>query len=335
MKKGLSQVITLVGLLCTSFLTSIFYFAIYNLYFDSIDADLTVIVVHSHMDEADLSPKGQRRVRDVLARIDSWAKENQASVFYLGHDPAGVGVMDYAKFLQNTLQVDFDGKKDKTVIIRKPVASWGTLVQDGILFPGVYDYKVQGEYDPSGTFFETSFFYPLQNAADLTGNFFVSQLDPTAISEFLRLFEPGPWKAEYYNYKDQHMSLGQILLGMLQESTSIRTLLVTFIGNLFCTAFALSMFYREIHRYLVVHHLYGATYPSLFGKVLLTTYLVASLGTFLAYLLAKAQLTFYNPSSFAQLAWIGAALNLAFLTLLQICIFWRWRQKRKALTGGY
>lgn len=99
MKKGLSQVITLVGLLCTSFLTSIFYFAIYNLYFDSIDADLTVIVVHSHMDEADLSPKGQRRVREVLARIDSWAKENQASVFYLGHDPAGVGVMDYAKFL--------------------------------------------------------------------------------------------------------------------------------------------------------------------------------------------------------------------------------------------
>lgn len=337
MKNKLGLVVTIATLFCTCLLSTMFFFAVYNSYFDTPYEDFAGIFITPSTDEPDLSPQGQRRLQKILKDIDAWAKQEGAAIFYF-NGSGGVGVLDYANLFQNALQVDFNGQEAKTVLIRQPLASWGELVQEGILFPGVYDYKVLGEYDPQAAplvNLDTSFFYPLQDTRDLNGVFYLSVQDKNAIFDFIRLFEGSPYKAEFINYKDQHMGLGQILLGMMQTGSISRSLLCTFLAILFCAAFALSMFYKERYRYLVVHHLYGASYRILSTKLFLLSSFIAMLGTLLGYVLVKAQLYMYNPSAYGKIGLLSGALNLGFLTLLQISFFWQWRQKRKKVVGEY
>lgn len=335
-RKG--TLLSFTSLLITFMLTTLFFYMVYNTHFDSATDGFSGLIVYASSYESESNLQKNQKLDSMKEALSAWASKHHAVLFYKGFSAAGIAAIDYAGWFETTYHVSFTGQDPKTAIIQNTSKNLDSYVEDDVLFPGVYDYQILGtidrEYAPA--FQGNSFFYfPLLNITDMEGLLYTNISDSNILSELCNIIENTGRTVEFQTYSDSHFGIGEIIVKMFLDDFVSRSMLFAFLGLIFCAVFSVFMMYRESNRYLVVHHLYGATYLSLFGKLLFKLSCVAILGTSLGYALGKTQLNLLHQGAYIHVAVISGFCNILFAGFLQMFCFSDWLHKNRGKEGRY
>ena len=179
------------------------------------------------------------------------------------------------------------------------------------------------------------FYYPLLDITDMDGMLYTNISNSTDLAELRQIIENADRTVEYQTYKDSQSGILNVIVQMFFSDFVSRSMLFTFLGVVFCAVFSVFMMYRESNRYMVVHHLYGATYLLLFEKTLLHLICIAVLGTFLGFALGKTQLNLIHQEAYIYMALISGICNVLFVCIVQIVCFSDWMRKNQGKEGRY
>ena len=336
MGKRKGEWLSFIALLLVFMLTTLFFYMVYNMHYDSASDDFTGFTVFDYQSE----PGAQVRTKLGTLRedLDDWARRNQAVVFYKGFSSAGIAALDYAGWFQRTWHTPFDGREAKTALIQKENANLYTYTEGDTLFPGTYNYHILGEFDGnrSPTFQGDAFFYyPLADISDLQGLLFTNVDSGESLSELTSIVEKTGRSIEYQTYTDSNLNILEVLKKMFMDDFVSRSLLFAFLGLVFCAVFAMSMMYRESNRFMVIHHLYGAAYAYLFVRLLLRLMCIAVLGTGLGYILGRTQLYLIHRAAYLNVAVLSGVCNILFICAVQTICFLSWQRKHRGMEGRY
>ena len=143
MGKRKGEWLSFMALLLVFMLTTLFFYMVYTMHYDSASDDFTGFTVFDYQSE----PGAQVRTKLGTLRedLDDWARRNQAVVFYKGFSSAGIAALDYAGWFQRTWHTPFDGREAKTALIQKENGNLYTYTEGDTLFPGTYNYHILGE----------------------------------------------------------------------------------------------------------------------------------------------------------------------------------------------
>ena len=336
MGKRMGEMVSFAALLFVFMLTTLFFYLVYNLHYDSASDDFTGFVIFDYQSEPGMpSDSNLGSLRDDLA---NWADDNNAVLFYKGFSSAGIAAIDYAGWFEATWHIPFDGTEAKTAIITKNAKNLSSYIDGDVLFPQKYNYHIVGEYDAkkAPTFQGDAFFYfSLSDITDLNGLLFTDVTSEAALGELKGIVEKTGRSMEYQTDSDTRSTFLEVIKNMLLDDFVSRSLLFAFLGLIFCAVFVSFMMYRESNRYMVIHHLYGATYFSLFIKLLVRLICIAVLGTILGYALGRTQLYLIHRAAYLNVAIFSGTCNVIFICLVQIVCFLSWQQKNHGKEGRY
>lgn len=338
MSRQKGMLISFAALLFAFLLTTTFFYMLYNMHFDSASDDFSGMIVLGSSYDSEPDKQTKLALGTMREELEEWASEHQAVLFYKGFSAAGIAAIDYAGWFEEKLNVSFTGGSPKTVIIQKSKNNLQSFVKEDILFPGVYNYHIVGEFDDENlpTFQGSAFFYyPLTDITDMEGLLYTSATDDMALTRLKEIVERTGRSVEPQTYRDESINLFQVIVKMLLGDFVSRSMLFTFLGLIFCSSFSIYMMSRESQRYMLIHHLYGATYLSLFLKRLLFLLGIAILGTLLAYILAKTQLHLIHQNAYIKVAVLGGIGNVLFASVIHTFCFISWKRRRMLETGGY
>lgn len=328
-----SMVLSCTALFLIFMLTTVFFYLVYNRFYDSISDDFTGFFLYQAPNETDTT--GDERFASFTKDLIAWAKEHHAILFFRGGSAAGIATVDYAGWFRENWDVSFDGTIPKTAIVTEEDESIRSYVHGDVLFPGTYDYKIIGKIGTRNipTFQRNAFFYyPLCDSADSGGVLFTDQKDRDALRSLEDVLYEHRGRVDYQTYMDRQLSIIEAFYQMLFEDFLSRSFIFAFLGLFFCAVFAILMMYRESNRYLEIHHLFGATYQLLYFKFLIPLIAVAVLGTFVGYLLACTQLHLFHASAYRRIAAISLFCHIIFLLCVQMIVFFH--RKREAKRNG-
>ena len=242
MGKRKGEWLSFMALLLMFMLTTLFFYMVYTMHYDSAADDFTGFTVFDYQSE----PGAQVRTKLGTLRedLDDWARRNQAVVFYKGFSSAGIAALDYAGWFQRTWHTPFDGREAKTALIQKENGNLYTYTEGDTLFPGTYNYHILGEFDGnrSPTFQGDAFFYyPLADITDLQGLLFTNVDSGESLSELTSIVEKTGRSIEYQTYTDSNLNILEVLKKMFMDDFVSRSLLFAFLGLVFCAVFAMSI----------------------------------------------------------------------------------------------
>lgn len=106
------------------------------------------------------------------------------------------------------------------------------------------------------------FYFPLSDITDMQGMLFTNITDEEMLADLTDIIEKSGRSMEAQTYGDSGSNIFEVVKKMFVEDFVSRSMLFAFLGLVFCAVFAVSMLYRESNRYMMIHHLYGATYFS-------------------------------------------------------------------------
>ena len=336
MGKRMGEMLSFAALLFVFMLTTLFFYMVYNLHYDSASDDFTGFTIFDYQREPGMEPTAE--LGSLREDLTAWAKNNHAVIFYKGFSAAGIAAVDYAGWFERTWHTPFNGQESKTTIVQKNSGNLESYTEGDLLFPRTYNYHILGEFngDKSPTFQGDAFFYyPLSDITDMQGMLFTDIDNKKDLAELIGIIEKTGRGVEYQTYNDSGSNVFVVLKKMFIEDFVSRSLLFAFLGLVFCAVFAASMMYRESNRYMVIHHLYGATYFSLFIKLLVRLICIAVLGTILGYVLGRTQLYLIHRAAYLNVAILSGTCNVIFICLVQIVCFLSWRQKNHGKEGRY
>lgn len=242
MGKRKGEWLSFMALLLVFMLTTLFFYMVYTMHYDSASDDFTGFTVFDYQSE----PGAQVRTKLGTLRedLDDWARRNQAVVFYKGFSSAGIAALDYAGWFKKTWHTPFDGREAKTALIQKENGNLYTYTEGDTLFPGTYNYHILGEFDGnrSPTFQGDAFFYyPLADITDLQGLLFTNVDSGESLSELTSIVEKTGRSIEYQTYTDSNLNILEVLKKMFMDDFVSRSLLFAFLGLVFCAVFAMSI----------------------------------------------------------------------------------------------
>ena len=336
MGKRKGECLSLTALLLVFTLTTLFFYMVYNMHYDSASDDFTGFTVFDYQSEPGVQVSAE--LGTLREDLDDWARRNQAVVFYKGFSSAGIAALDYAGWFQRTWQTPFDGRETKTALVQKGSRNLHPYMNGDTLFPGMYNYRILGEFDASHspTFRGDAFFYyPLADITDLQGLLFTNVDSGESLSELTGIIEKTGRSIEYQTYTDSNLNILEVLKKMFIDDFVSRSLLFAFLGLVFCAVFAMSMMYRESNRFMVIHHLYGASYASLFVRLLLRLMSIAVLGTGLGYILGRTQLYLIHRAAYQNVAALSGVCNILFICAVQTICSLNWQRRHRRMEGRY
>ena len=330
MSRRRGTLLSFASLLFVFMLGTLFFFLVYSLHFDSASDDFSGMIVFSSSYETEPGTQTKQELGSLREDLDTWASSNQAVLFYKAFSAAGIAAVDYAGWFNKTWEVSFTGQTPKSVLIQKTRSNIGSYIKDDILFPGVYNYSIIGEFSEKNlpTFQGNAFFYyPLCDITNMEGLLYTNVVDQKSLDHLCQIIQRTGRTVEFQTYKDEKINIINVVVKMFYEDFLSRSMLFTFLGLIFCAVFALYMMYRESNRYLAIHHLYGATYQYLFFKLLFYLIVIAIIGTFIGYVLAKSQLSLIHQAAYIKVALLSGITNMMFVILFQILCFVDWKRK--------
>lgn len=336
MGKRKGEWLSFMALLLVFMLTTLFFYMVYTMHYDSASDDFTGFTVFDYQSEP--GAQASTELGTLREDLDDWARQNQAVVFYKGFSSAGIAALDYAGWFQRTWHTPFDGREAKTALVQKGSRNLHAYMKGDTLFPGMYNYHILGEFDGnrSHTFQGDAFFYyPLADISDLQGLLFTNVDSGESLSELTSIVEKTGRSIEYQTYTDSNLNIFEVLKKMLMDDFVSRSLLFAFLGLVFCAVFAMSMMYRESNRFMVIHHLYGAAYAYLFVRLLLRLMCIAVLGTGLGYILGRTQLYLIHRAAYLNVAVLSGVCNILFICAVQTICFLSWQRKHRGMEGRY
>ena len=326
MGKRKGECLSLTALLLVFMLTTLFFYMVYTMHYDSASDDFTGFTVFDYQSEPGVQASAE--LGTLREDLDDWARRNQAVVFYKG----------FSGWFQRTWQTPFDGREAKTALVQKGSRNLHAYMKGDTLFPGMYNYRILGEFDGnrSPTFQDDAFFYyPLADITDLQGLLFTNVDSGESLSELTGIIEKTGRSIEYQTYTDSNLNILQVLKKMFIDDFVSRSLLFAFLGLVFCAVFAMSMMYQESNRFMVIHHLYGASYASLFVRLLLRLMCIAVLGTGLGYILGRTQLYLIHRAAYQNVAALSGVCNILFICAVQTIYFLNWQRRHRGMEGRY
>lgn len=336
MGKRKGEILSLTALLFVFMLTTLFFYMVYNMHYDSASDDFTGFTIFDYQSEPGMpSNSSLGSLPDDLAE---WASDNHAVIFYKGFSSAGIAAVDYAGWFNKTWRIPFDGQEPKTAVIAKDSGNISSYIAGDMLFPRTYNYRILGEFDSSKapTFQGDTFFYfPLSDITDMQGLLFTNIADEKTLAGLTDIIEKTGRSMEAQTFSDSGSNIFEVVKKMFIEDFVSRSMLFAFLGLVFCAVFAVSMMYRESNRYMLIHHLYGATYFSLFIRLLARLICVAVLGTVLGYCFARTQLSLIHKAAYLNVAALGGICNVAFAVAIQIICFFGWKRKAHGKEARY
>lgn len=336
MGKRKGEILSFSALLLVFMLTTVFFYMLYNMHYDSASDDFTGITVFDYESEPGMEtglPLGT--LREDLAE---WADNNHAVLFYKGFSSPGIAAVDYAGWFDKTWEVAFDGQESKTAIVMKNNGNANSYADGGVLFPGIYNYQIVGEFAESNapTFQGDAFFYfPLSDITNMQGVLYTNIESEESLAELTGIIEKTGRSAEYQTYGDRELNIIEIIMRMFFDDFVSRSMLFAFLGLVFSAIFALSMMYRESNRYMAIHHLYGATYMSLFAKLIICLLFIAVSGTILGYFFGRTQLHLIHEAAYLKVAVLAGVCNVLFVCVIQTICFLSWRKNTHGKEGRY
>ncbi len=336
MGKRKGEILTFATLLFVSMLTTLFFYIVFNMHYDSASGDFTGFTVFDYQSEPGM--QSDLEIGSLGVELAKWAEDNHAVIFYKGFSNAGIATVDYAGWFDKTLHVPFDGTEPKTAIVTKNNGNLNSFIEGDVLFPGVYNYQIVGEFDvkKAPTFQGDEFFYfPLSDITNMQGMLFTDVANEEALGDLTAIIEKTGRSIVYQTYRDSGLNIFGVIKRMFLDDFVSRSMLFAFLGLVFCAVFAVSMMHRESNRYMLVHHLYGATYISLFVKMLIRLICIAILGTILGYFLGRTHLYLIRRTAYLNVAIFAGIYNVVFVCAIQTISFFSWKQKNKGKEGRY
>ena len=322
-----SMLLSCTSLLFIFMLTTVFFYLVYNRFYDSVSDDFIGFFLFPNPNQSDTSD--DMTFESLKKDLDQWAKEHHAILFFRGASAAGIATVDYAGWIQENWHIPFDGTGSKTVIVSRENEHINSYIDGDILFPDSFHYRIVGEFERSkAPIFqqEAFFYYPLAESTNVSGVLFTNQTDKAALRSLTDVIAKSGREADYQTFTDQRVGIFEAIFQMLHENFISRSLIFAFLGLIFCAVFAISMMYRESNRYLKIHHLFGARYWLLYVQSLIPMALVAFLGTFVGYLLASTQLHLLHQSAYLRIALLAGMCHMIFLIPVQTFYFLNWKR---------
>jgi hypothetical protein len=336
MGKRKGELLSFAALVFVFMLTTLFFFMVYNLHYDSASDDFTGFTIFDYQSEPGMQAiSGLGTLREDLV---NWAEENNAIIFYKGFSAAGIAAVDYSDWFEKTLHVPFDGTEAKTAIVTKNNGNLSPYIEGDVLFPRAYNYQIVGEFESNNvpTFQGDAFFYfPLSDITDMQGMLFTDVTNENALGKLTDIVEKTGRSVQFQTYSDSGSNIFDVTKKMFLDDFVSRSMLFAFLGLVFCAVFAVSMMYRESNRHMTVHHLYGATYLSMFVKLLLRLVGIAILGTIFGYFLGRTQLYLIHRAAYLNVAVFAGIFNAIFVCVIQTISFFSWKQKYSGKEGRY
>jgi hypothetical protein len=269
--------------------------------------------------------------------ITGWVNKYDAVFFYKGNMTSGIAVLDSCGWFKTNLNIDYTGTETKNVIIINNDFLSDIYVKDDILFPGQYDYHIQGYVDPEElpAFCGSSlYFFSFTDLTEMSGPLYTNIDNANALSELQKIFENYEMDLVYQTYKNEKFSLQTVIYRMLIEGFLSRSMVFAFAGLVFCAIFSMFMTYRESSKYLHVHHIYGASYMRLFLIMSLIFLSGTAIGTFLGSMVSADNVQLLDESAAVKTASVIAAFNFIFVMLIQIFCFLHWMKSYKGRKGN-
>ena len=338
MSKRRGTLLSFVSLLFVFMLGTLFFYLVYNQHFDSASDDFSGMIVLSASYENEPGMQTEQELGTLREDLETWASTNQAILFYKAFSAAGIAAVDYAGWFDKIWDVSFTGQTQKTVLVQKTRANIDSYIKDDTLFPGVYNYRIVGEFADKNlpTFQGNAFFYyPLSDITNMEGLLYTNVIDQKALADLGQIIKKTRRSVEFQTYNDENLSFSNVIVKMFFGDFLSRSMLFTFLGLIFCAIFSMYMMYRESNRYLAVHHLYGATYLSLFLRLLFYLVGIALIGTFLGYILAITQLNLIHQAAYVEIAVRSGLFNIMFVSLAHVLCFVDWKRKNHGKVGVY
>ncbi|PKK38614.1 hypothetical protein ABB02_02096 [Clostridiaceae bacterium JG1575] len=318
-------------------LTTLFFFMVYNLHYDSASDEFSGYIVLGSSYENEPGAQKEMQLGTLQKDLGGWASRNNAILLYKRFSSSGIATIDYSNWFTNLWSSSFNGQTPKTVIVQRTRENLDSYVKDGILFLGVYNYQIVDEFDDKHipSFQGNAFFYfPMSDITEMEGLLYTNVVDQFALSDLINIIEKSGRSIEPQTYNDKQSSVFKVVFYMLFDGFISRSLLFAFLGITFCAVFAIHMMYRERNKYMAIHHLYGATYRSLLLKNIIIILGLALLGTFLGYLLAIKQLSLIHKSAYLKILLLSGAYNTIFSILLNKICFVEWKVKHSRRVRG-
>lgn len=326
------------SLLFVFMLGTLFFYLVYNMHFDSESDDFSGLIVLGTSYENEPGMQTAQELGTLREDMETWASKNQAILFYKAFSAAGIAAVDYTGWFDKTWDVSFTGQTQKTVLVQKTRANIDSYIEDDTLFPGVYNYRIVGEFEDKNlpTFQGNAFFYyPLGDITNLEGLLYTNVVDQKALADLGQIIKKTGRSMEFQTYNDENLSFLNVIVKMFFGDFLSRSMLFTFLGLIFCAVFSIYMMYRESNRYLAIHHLYGATYLSLFLRLLFYLLGIALIGTFLGYVLGITQLNLLHRTAYVEIAVRSGIYNVMFVSLAHVLCFVGWKRKNHGKVGAY
>lgn len=190
MGKRKGELLSFAALIFVFMLTTLFFFMVYNLHYDSASDDFTGFTIFDYQSEPGMQAiSGLGTLREDLV---NWAEENNAIIFYKGFSAAGIAAVDYSDWFEKTLHVPFDGTEAKTAIVTKNNGNLSPYIEGDVLFPRAYNYQIVGEFESNNvpTFQGDAFFYfPLSDITDMQGMLFTDVTNENALGKLTDIVE--------------------------------------------------------------------------------------------------------------------------------------------------
>ncbi len=117
MGKRIGERLSFTALLFVFMLTSLFFYLVYNMHYDSASDDFTGFTVFDYESEPGMQTTAE--LRTLREDITEWAKNNHAVVFYKGFSSAGIASVDYAGWFDKTWHIPFNGQEAKSAVVQK------------------------------------------------------------------------------------------------------------------------------------------------------------------------------------------------------------------------
>ena len=215
------------------------------------------------------------RIAGLFARIDRWAKCNQAMIIQKNAFSAGCGYLDYSGWLLSLVDENEEIDNMSVYVTNKKTFNQ-VYVKEDVLFPGKTDLKItsyfENEYLPS-VIKDCDFLYPLTISNLIEG---VYLTDGNNIEDLLELFGE-------YGYEVIHVhkpfSIVSLMRVMLSDGLLSFTLLIAMITLLFCIIYCAALSFRNIKRRLQIHRIFGLSKLQILVTAIVIAILAANIAS--------------------------------------------------------
>lgn len=284
---------------------------IYSDYLYSPTGTLDTLQVMSHGEPGYDSPTVSKTDIQLFEAIETWAREEQATILFKNGLSAGCGFCGFSDWAKQELGINSYQNEGSGVYVADDPAIQKAYVSGNVLLPGSAGLEIQGTYSSSilpPVLKNVDFLYPLTISSAASGMYFTDAKDTEGL---IALFEANGYSV-VTNRQANQLTLPQLMKRLVSDSFLSRAVLLAMMGLVFCYIYSILMLYRDNTRKLWVHHLFGLSRKRILLGIFLLIVGIVTVATMLFYIVLRNGLTYMSQTDLRS---IFSSTLLLYITL--------------------